>query len=73
MLTGGLGGLGLVAARELLALGERTLDLNSRNARLGSGPNVLDVLTTKASGRILACDPADGHEISDLHLHLANW
>lgn len=73
LVTGGLGGLGLVTARKLVALGARHLTLVSRGGRpTEEAAPVLDALAADARIDVVRADVSDPADVRDLVRHLAS-
>ncbi|MER7165664.1 SDR family oxidoreductase [Micromonospora sp. NPDC000207] len=71
VVTGGLGGLGLVTARRLVDLGARHLVLVSRSGRaVPEAQEVLDQLRRRAEVELFAADVADPADVARLVEHL---
>ncbi|WP_411105004.1 SDR family oxidoreductase [Streptomyces sp. cmx-4-9] len=72
LITGGLGGLGLVTAAKLVTLGARHLTLVSRSGKAGDeAAGILADLAGRAEVRILAADVADPADVRRLGAELA--
>ena len=73
--TGGLGGLGLLAARWLAQQGAHTLALTSRSCTIarGAGRELVALLATPVPVLVEPCDAADPTSVRRLVLLLGGW
>jgi hypothetical protein len=63
--TGGLGGLGLLAAAQIQKCVRPSLSLISRSRSVSRGLDIMDIMHAQGSVALVCCDVSKAHRIAD--------